>query len=293
MNPLRFVQRMLRNDALNFALTNRIPRAAATRFIGWFSQIEQPLVRDVSIALWRAFSGLDLSEAKKTRFRSMHDCFVRELRDGARPIDADPLTLVSPCDAIVGACGAIDGDTLLQAKGMRYTLFDLLDDAALAAHYHDGSYVTLRITASMYHRFHAPFDGIVEHVAYFPGDTWNVNPPALARVDKLFCRNERAALTLRLAGGGPRITLVPVAAILVASLRLHCLNLLLHAGYRGARHIACNARVRKGEEMGWFQHGSTIIVLAPAGVTLVPGATTGNRIRVGEALFALPATSGN
>src|SRR5499433_4037970 len=86
-------------EDINFLLTNRIPRRLLTRFMGWFSQIEQPLIRELSIATWRLFSDLDLSEARKTRFRSMHDCFTRELKEGARPIDPDPAVLVSPCDA--------------------------------------------------------------------------------------------------------------------------------------------------------------------------------------------------
>ena len=80
--------RLIEQEDINFLLTNRIPRRFATQFIGWFSRIEQPLVRDLSIGVWRLFSDLDLREAKKTQFRSMHDCFIRELKDGARPIDA-------------------------------------------------------------------------------------------------------------------------------------------------------------------------------------------------------------
>src|SRR5690349_8856469 len=105
------------NEDLNFLLTNRIPRQLLTRFIGWFSKIEQPWIRDASLATWKLFSDLDLSEAKKSRFKSMHDCFTRELRDGARPINSDASVLVSPCDAIVGASGRIQGTELLQAKG--------------------------------------------------------------------------------------------------------------------------------------------------------------------------------
>ena len=90
-------------EDLNFLLTNRVPRAALTRFMGWFSKIEQPLIRDLSIACWRLFSDLDLSEARKTSFKSLHDCFTRELKPGLRPSDPDPSIVVSPCDAIVGA----------------------------------------------------------------------------------------------------------------------------------------------------------------------------------------------
>lgn len=283
-------QRLLANDALNFALTNRIPRAALTRFFGWYSKIEQPWVRDLSIGLWRRFGGVDLTEARTPRFRSLHDAFIRELRDGARPLDQRPDVLVSPCDAIVGALGRIEGDMLLQAKGMRYTLAELLGDEALAAQLRNGRYVTLRITASMYHRFHAPADCHVERVHYFPGDTWNVNPPALDRVERLYCRNERAVLTAYMHDGTP-LVLVPVAAILVASLRLHCVDLTLHAGYRGPHRLSCDTRLGRGEEMGWFEHGSTIIVLLPAQAALTAQVRTGERIRMGQALFAPPAFS--
>ena len=98
---------LTQQEDLNFLLTNRIPRAALTRFMGWFSKIENPLVRDASIACWRMFSDLDLSEAKKTEFKSLHDCFTRELKPGLRPPDPDPSIVVSPCDAIIGAFGAI------------------------------------------------------------------------------------------------------------------------------------------------------------------------------------------
>ncbi|MBP7610641.1 MAG: phosphatidylserine decarboxylase, partial [Steroidobacteraceae bacterium] len=96
---------------LNFLLTNRIPRNALTHLVGRLSKIENPVVRDLSIGLWRAFADLDLADARTTQFRSMHDCFTRQLRDGARPIDPDDRHLTSPCDGIVGAHGRIDGDT--------------------------------------------------------------------------------------------------------------------------------------------------------------------------------------
>ena len=97
------IARFTQQEDLNFLLTNRIPRAALTRFMGWFSKIENPLVRDASIACWRLFSDLDLSEAKKTEFKSLHDCFTRELRPGLRPADPDPAVVVSPSDGIIGA----------------------------------------------------------------------------------------------------------------------------------------------------------------------------------------------
>ena len=279
---------ILQQEDLNFLLTNRIPRRLATRFMGWFSRIEQPLVRDLSIGVWRFFSDLDLSEAKKTQFRSMHDCFIRELKDGARPIDVDPAVLVSPCDAIVGASGAIAGTALLQIKGFPYTLQDLLGGSGLVDAHRDGRYVTLRLTSSMYHRFHAPHDCRVEELTYISGDTWNVNPIALKRIEKLFCKNERAVLRTRLAAGGHVVTLVPVAAVLVASIRLRFLDAPLNLTHRGPDVFACDARFTKGEEMGWFEHGSTIVLLAPDGFSLCENVCEGSFIRMGEPLMRLP-----
>jgi phosphatidylserine decarboxylase len=289
--PRRWRDRLLQQEDLNFLLTNRVPRLLLTRFMGWFSQRHHPWVRDASIALWRQFADLDLSDAKKAHFDSLHDCFIRELRPGARIVDPDPGVLASPCDAIVGACGAVQGTQVFQAKGFPYRVAELFGDDAAAEHYRDGCYVTLRLTSSMYHRFHAPHDGVVEHVTHLSGDTWNVNPIALKRIERLFCRNERATVRYRLAAGGHTITLVPVAAILVASLRLHCLDGLLHVGYRGPQQIPCDAPFGKGAEMGWFQHGSTIIVFAPAGFALCEGITTGQNIRMGQCLMQLPAAT--
>ena len=282
------LNRIAQQEDLNFLLTNRIPRQCLTRFTGWFSKIENPLISRMSIGLWKAFSDLDLTEAKETDFRSMHACFTRQLKDGLRPIDSSPDVLTSPCDAIVGACGSIDGIEVIQAKGFPYTLTDLLHDEELVDYYRDGTYVTLRLTSSMYHRFHAPFDCDVKQVTYICGDTWNVNPIALKRVEKLFCKNERAVIKTTLTNSSRVLTLVPVAAILVASIRLHWLDVLFHIKYRGPNVIPCNAHFSKGQEMGWFQHGSTIILFAPKGFRLCEGIEPDKRIKMGEALMQLP-----
>jgi phosphatidylserine decarboxylase len=279
--------RITQQEDVNFLLTNRLPRRWLTLFVGWLSRIEQPLVRAASIAIWRLFSQPDLSEARSTRFRSLHEGFTRELKEGARRVDPDPAVAVSPCDGIVGAHGQVALGSVLQAKGFPYTLMDLLGDAELVRAYLSGSFVTLRLTSGMYHRFHAPYDCRVERVTYVSGDTWNVNPIALKRVERLFCKNERAIIRCRLTPAGQLITLVPVAAILVASIRLHCVDVLLHLKYRGPNTMPCNASLRKGEEMGWFQHGSTIIAFAPPGVALCAGLRHGSVVRMGEPLLRL------
>jgi phosphatidylserine decarboxylase len=276
------------NERLNFVLTNRIPRRALTRFMGWFSKIEQPLIRDGSLALFKLFCGPDLAEAKKPSFRSLHDCFVRELRDGARPIDPRANVLVSPCDGIVGATGPVRDNMLLQVKGSPYPLHELVRDAELAAHYRQGSYVTLRLTAGMYHRFHAPYAGRAEWVMHIPGDTWNVNPAALKRIDRLYCRNERAVLGLRLDCDERPLTLIAVAAVLVAGIRLRFLDLPLQGNGDRPTLVPCTARFAKGDELGWFEHGSTILVLAPPGYRPCGNLADGGSIRMGQPLFTCP-----
>ena len=284
MTLVQWLRRWAWREDINFLLTNRVPRIALTRFIGWWSRLEQPWVRDLSIGLWRMFSALELDDTEQREFRSMHDCFTRRLRPGARPTDQDPAVLVSPCDAIVGVHGQVADGLLFQAKGFPYRLAELVPDAVLAASLHDASYVTLRITASMYHRFHAPADCVIRRVDYVSGDTWNVNPIALRRVERLFCRNERAVILATLADDA-LLVMVPVAAILVASIRLHFVDTRLHLRYRGVNPIHCEARVRRGDELGWFEQGSTIIVFAPPAYRLQHGLMTGVRVRVGEALL--------
>ena len=282
------IGRITQQENVNFLLSNAIPRRSMTRLVGWFSRIEQPLVRDTSFRVWRLFSSVDLSDAADGRFRSLHDCFTRRLKPGARPIDPDPSVLASPCDAIVGASGTIRDGMMLQVKGMPYRLGELLDDDGLAAGLRDGRYVTLRLTAGMYHRFHAPHDCTVTSVTHIYGDVWNVNPPTLKRVARLFCRNERAVLTTTLPGGH-QLLLVPVAAILVAGIRLGFMQLPSGKGRRIRWTARCDVSLRKGDEMGWFEHGSTIIVIGPAAFKLAPHLQEGMRISVGQPLMLLPA----
>jgi phosphatidylserine decarboxylase len=282
------IVKIVQQEDLNFLLSNRIPRRLATRFMGWFSRIEQPLVRDFSIRVWRLFSDLDLSDARQTHFRSMHDCFTRRLKDGARPIDADPAVLVSPCDAIVGAMGTVRDGQVLQVKGFPYRLDDLLGDASHAARFANGIYVTLRLTAAMYHRFHAPHDCHVGSVTHIAGDTWNVNPIALKRIERLFCKNERAAIRTTLGGGLYPVTLVAVAAILVAGIRLRFLDMPFNREGTARETFAIDTAFCKGGEMGWFEHGSTIIVLAPEGFSVWDGVQEGAPIRVGRPLMRMP-----
>lgn len=276
-------------DYLVFLLTNQLlPRRLATQLAGGLAKIRHPLVSRPSIGLWRLFARPDLDEAAEPSFASLHDGFIRQLKPGARRVDPDPTLLTSPCDAIVNRCGAIQDMQLVQAKGITYTVRELLDDPDLADRYRNGRYVTLRLTPGMYHRFHAPHDLRVKHVNYISGDTLNTNPSTVKRVHKLYCKNERAVIQTVLGAGGHLVTMVPVASILVASIRLHFLDVPLHLAYSGPRAIATDAPFAKGQEMGWFELGSTILLFAPAGFSLCDGIAERAVVRMGQPLLRMP-----
>jgi phosphatidylserine decarboxylase len=222
---------------------------------------------------------------------------VRALAPGARPVDDGPDRLVSPCDAVVGAHGTIDNGQLVQAKGMVYRLEDLLRDPDRAARHAGGTFVTLRLKSSMYHRFHAPCAGMVGPIRYISGEVYNVNPPTLRRIPGLFCLNERAVIAFEPAAGEPGgpLTLVAVAAVLVASMRFSIVDDALDPRTAPGGRIECGEGVARGRELGWFEHGSTIVLLARPGLRLADGLTEGSIVRMGRPLLVVadPSSAGS
>jgi len=282
--PASWLARVFLQEDLNFLVTNRLPRALVTRAVGRVSRIRSRRFTRGALAVWRLFADdLRLEEAEHTDFESLHDCFVRRLAPGARPVDPRPEVWTSPCDAVVGAMGVVRDGCALQAKGAAYPLSDLLPDPALAAAHLGSTFVTLRLKANMYHRFHAPRTGRLTEAWYVSGDAWNVNPVALRRVDRLFCKNERAVLHF-----DDGLTLVAVAAIAVASIRVHALDSTLDLRWRGVTRHRPDAAVEKGQELGYFHAGSTILVFAPPPLRPAPGVVEGATVRVGRPLLHHP-----
>ncbi|MDT0595178.1 archaetidylserine decarboxylase [Glaciecola petra] len=280
------VEQLTFSEQLNFILTNRIPRQFLTRFVGFISQIENRYLASMLIYLWKQFApDLNFDEAKENKFTSLRACFIRELVDGARECDPDPDIVTSPCDAIIGEFGKVKNGQLFQAKGFPYLLKDLIPEQLESQKFRDGVYITLRLKSSMYHRFHAPTDAKVNKLSYISGDTWNVNPIALKKIPGLFCLNERAVVPLQLTPGRGSITLVPIAAILVASMKFNCLSQALDMRHKGPNEFSCNHHYKKGDEMGYFQHGSTIIIFASKEYQFTSQVKSGARINMGVPLF--------
>jgi len=279
-------------EDLNFLVTNRLPRGLLTQFAGWFFAIRNRYLTRLSLAVWRLFADdLRLEEAKCTSFESMQDCFTRELKAGARPVDQSKDVLTSPCDAIIGAHGRISDAELLQIKDSPYTLEDLTGDPTVVERYRNGFFITLRLQANMYHRFHAPCTGTIRRVTYISGDTWNVNPIALKRVERLFCKNERAMFEidgLEKSLPGVHLALIPVGAILVASIRLNFVDTVSRVSRRKRsirQEFACEFSFFKGDELGRFEAGSTILLLASGPLEFSRGFIEGEIIRMGMPLM--------
>jgi phosphatidylserine decarboxylase len=271
-------------DALNFWLTNGLPRRRASVWMGRLSRYRNRWLTPLMLWVWNRFDPIELADSPPQQYACLRDCFVRPLLPGARVIDADPDTLCSPCDGIVGAHGRVEDNQMVQIKGKPYDLTELVGELPADDPLRNGTFVTIRIKSSMYHRFHAPAHGWLTRVRHFAGDAYNVNPPALRRIDRLYCKNERASLTLRMHTG-EELAVVTVAAILVAGIRIHALH---GSDWMGAQQPVClgtPAHFDKGQEMGWFEHGSTIVLIVPAGFSLVGSLQTGDRLYMGQALL--------
>jgi phosphatidylserine decarboxylase len=291
--PPTALARLLLREDLNFLVTNRIPRRLVTRAMGRVCGIRSKRFTQAALGVWRLFADdLRLDEAEHTDFGSLQECFTRSLRPGMRPIAAEPEAIVSPCDAVIGASGVVERGLVYQAKGFPYRLDELVPDPAIAAGLEGGRFVTLRLKSNMYHRFHAPSAGSLDRVLYVSGDTWNVNPIALRRVERLFCRNERVVFDIGAAEAlcrpGGRLVLVAVAAIGVATVRVHALGARLDLRHRGPNEFRPDVRVTRGEELGFFEAGSTIVLFAAPGCEPWPGLREGQVIRMGRPLLRAP-----
>lgn len=249
----------------------------------------------VRTALIRSFLRhypVDLSEAAHgeiTAYSSFNDFFTRRLRAGARPPDPDSRAALCPVDGTVSQAGAIDGDTLLQAKGLHYSAAALLgDDTALAAEFAGGAFATLYLAPHNYHRIHMPLAGTLRVARFVPGDLFSVNAATAASVPGLFARNERIACVFDTSSG-------PMAMVLVGALFVGSMSLAWAGEIRAARRKPYDLPAQdpfialdRGAELGWFNMGSTVVVLfGPRGPALVAGLAPGRAVRVGERL-ALP-----
>jgi phosphatidylserine decarboxylase len=215
-----------------------------------------------------------------------------------RPVEGDSLCLVSPCDGAWGEAGPIEGGTLLQVKGRRYAVAELLGDDDLASRYEGGSFATFYLSPRDYHRFHTPLAGCFRRIDYFPGSLWPVNAIGLRGIDRLFARNERICAYFDV-GEGPsatrvdaepsssEIVLVAVGATMVGSIHLSFDDLTSNTGNRRPERRELGARAprfERGKEWGHFEFGSTIVMLTPPGLCQFELRPVGEPLRLGQVI---------
>lgn len=270
-----------------------LPQHLLSRIVGWIAGSRIGFLRSILIRSFLRHYPVDLAEAARPdpdAYDSFNDFFTRRLKPGARPPDADPRAALCPADGVLSQAGPIAGDTLLQAKGIDFSAAALLGgDPALAAEFAGGAFATVYLAPHNYHRVHMPLAGTLRRARFVPGDLFSVNAATAASVPGLFARNERVVCAFDTPQGPMAVVLV--GALFVGSMSLAWADRIRPAGGRGVRELPVHdpmIALDRGAELGWFNMGSTVIVLfGPQGPALVEGLAPGRALRVGERL-AMP-----
>lgn len=278
------------------ALQYLLPQHLLSRAVHWLARNRTSWLKNALIDNFAVNYRPDLSEAEQSdprRYESFNAFFTRALRPGARPVDASPATLVSPVDGVVSQIGRLDGSWLVQAKGLAYTLESLLDEAtpAWAPVFRGGSFATLYLAPSNYHRVHMPLAGSLQAAWYVPGQLFSVNAMTASAVSGLFARNERVVCIF--SEGTLSFALIMVGALFVGSMTTLWHGDVTPRSPRIRAELALNftaapLRQDKGAEMGRFNMGSTVILLLPPGRSeWLASFAAGVPVRVGQALASL------
>lgn len=281
---------------VKIALHYLLPQLAITRAAGWLAERRWGSVTHFIIKAFAKQYQVNLAEAEKSSpsdYATFNEFFIRPLKAGARPIESAPDYLCLPADGRVSESGKIDANRLIQAKGHFFTLETLLaEDTEMAEKFQDGDFITTYLSPSDYHRVHMPCDATLRKMVYVPGELFSVNPFLAEHVPNLFARNERLICEFE-TEFGPMVQIL-VGATVTASMSTVWAGVVnpprpdevveYHYNTEGEGVI----RLNKGEEMGAFRLGSTVINLFPKGaVELEPHLQAGEKTRMGEKLGRL------
>jgi len=270
-----------------------LPRHWLTSVVYRISHIRNQHIKDFLISRFVKLYDVNVDETKLDSpqdYPTLNDFFVRELKDSARLIDQDKNSIVSPVDGMVSVTGSLRADSLIQAKGLTYTLDDLLaTDVSESASYIDGRFATLYLAPYNYHRVHAPFDSELVAARYVPGDLFSVNAATVRKVSGLFRRNERLVMHFKTALG-------PAVLIFVGALNVGSISTPWSGELRPRKSGIVDAidisghdtNIRKGDLLGWFNMGSTVILLLPDGAAeWREDLESGDALRMGESIGTL------
>ncbi len=264
-----------------------LPHHTLSRLVGGLAASEKPWIKNPLIKWFSQRFGISLEEAKiqdPTAFPSFNAFFTRALQEGARPIDATEQGIVSPADGVVSQCGQIRGSDVLQAKGAYFSVYELLGgDAALAEEFINGHFATIYLSPKDYHRVHMPISGTLRKILYVPGRLFSVNNATAEQVPKLFARNERAVCVFDTDAG-------PVAVILVGAMIVAAIETVFTGQITPLANKVQTIDFskqplnrEKGEELGRFLLGSTVILLFPENACQwQPELAAGSTLKMGQ-----------
>ena len=257
----------MNKDSLFIFLQYLIPQHALSRLVGWFASSEINFIKSTFITKFAKQYDVNMQEAKQedlSKYKSFNDFFTRELKDGARPIAQGDGTLVSPADGAVSQLGKIELGRVFQAKGRDFSVTELLGgDSERAATFLNGDFATIYLSPKDYHRVHMPCAGKLLETIYVPGDLFSVNPTTAQGVDGLFARNERLVCMFETEYGP--MALVLVGAMIVAGIETVWSGQVcpLPKQAQVQDYTQTEIRLEKGEEMGRFKLGSTVVLCFP------------------------------
>jgi len=269
-----------------------LPHHLLSRLVYWFMRIRIKLIKNLQISIISELAGVDWSESRLQNvsdFEHFNAFFTRELAKNLRPINPDPLSFVAPCDGKISHCGRITSDRVLQAKGQHYSLHALLANDPAAKEFYNGFFHTIYLSPRDYHRVHMPMTGRLQRMIHVPGRLFSVAPYTVRRVPNLFARNERVISLFETTHGMMGIVLV--GAMLVSSMQTTWSGVVTPP--RGRRVVSTEwsrrkIKLSKGQEMGRFNMGSTVILLLPAGaISLLEDYEPGDITVMGQKLGRL------
>ena len=279
-------------EKLYAGLQYLLPHHLLSRLVHAFMRIRLAPVKNAQIAIVGGLAGVDWSESKHQNyadFETFNAFFTRELADNARPLDPDPNAFVSPSDGRISECGRITNDRILQAKGHHYSIRSLLANDPAAAEFNNGFFHTIYLAPRDYHRVHMPLAGTLQRMIHVPGRVFSVSAATVRQVPNLFARNERVVSLFQTAHGS--MALVLVGAMLVSSMETVWAGQVTPPRARKVTRGDWSRRditLQRGQEMGRFNMGSTVILLLPAGaVSSLENFEFGDPVLMGQKLGRL------
>lgn len=249
---------------------NLAPQQTLSELAGFFAKSQNPYVKKAFVHAFAKAYDIDLSEYERGNlddYESFNDFFTRELKDGMRPLDDTADGIASPADGQISQIGTITNGQLLQAKGRDYDVGQLLADFELGKAFMDGSFATIYLAPTNYHRVHMPFDGTLIATRYVPGTLFSVNDITAKNVPDLFARNERLVCEFDTTFGCACVVLV--GAMIVAGIESVATGAIKRTPY--IQHRTHDIALKKGDELGRFYLGSTAIIVLPKTANTVWG----------------------